>query len=166
MAVTFNADEIFEMAEQIERNGARFYRRAAESIKDSKAHHLLLTLAAMEDEHLETFAAMRAELAQGAWGVDFDLDDQAGMYLRAVADGHVFDRKTDPAERLTGKESAEDILRIAIGLEKDSLVFYQGIREMVPEQFGRDKVDRIINEEMQHIADISRELTILGGGEA
>ena len=29
MGVTFNADEVFEMAEQIERNGAKFYRAAA-----------------------------------------------------------------------------------------------------------------------------------------
>ena len=26
MAITFNANEIFEMAEEIERNGAKFYR--------------------------------------------------------------------------------------------------------------------------------------------
>ena len=30
MPITFNADEIFEMAEEMERNGAWFYRRAAE----------------------------------------------------------------------------------------------------------------------------------------
>ncbi len=30
MPQRFNADEIFEIAEQIERNGAAFYRRAAE----------------------------------------------------------------------------------------------------------------------------------------
>ena len=29
MAITFSADEIFEMAEQIERNGAKYYRQAA-----------------------------------------------------------------------------------------------------------------------------------------
>ena len=29
----FSADEIFEMAQQIERNGARFYRRAASVAK-------------------------------------------------------------------------------------------------------------------------------------
>jgi len=32
MPIPFNADEVFEMAEQIERNGARFYRAAAEEI--------------------------------------------------------------------------------------------------------------------------------------
>ena len=57
----FNHDEILEIAEQIERNGARFYRRAAECIEQPKAHHLLLTLAGMEDEHEQAFAAIRAE---------------------------------------------------------------------------------------------------------
>ena len=34
MSYNFNADEIFEIAEQIERNGANFYRTAAENITD------------------------------------------------------------------------------------------------------------------------------------
>ena len=34
MSYDFNADEIFEIAEQIERNGAKFYRTAAESVAD------------------------------------------------------------------------------------------------------------------------------------
>ena len=162
MDATFNADEIFEIAEEIERNGAAFYRRAADSIEDTKARHLLLTLAAMEDDHVKTFAAMRAELTEEAWDVDLDLDDQAGMYLRAIADGHVFDTKTEPAQLLTGEESFEEILRIAIGLEKDSLVFYHGMRDMVPEQFGKDKLDRIISEEKRHITELSQELEALG----
>ncbi|NQT21107.1 MAG: ferritin family protein [Planctomycetes bacterium] len=163
MDATFNADELLEIAEQIERNGARFYRRAAENITKPKEHHLLLTLAAMEDEHEKTFAAIRAELDQEASDADFDLDDQAGMYLRAVADGQVFDRNADPAERLDGGESFEDILRAAVDLEKDSVVYYQGVRELVPKHLGREKVDRIINEEMQHIATLSKELAAVGG---
>ncbi len=34
MGVEFNAFEAFEIAEKIERNGARFYRRAAELFDD------------------------------------------------------------------------------------------------------------------------------------
>ena len=30
MGIDFNADEVFEIAEQIERNGAKFYRNVAE----------------------------------------------------------------------------------------------------------------------------------------
>jgi hypothetical protein len=41
MSFEFNADEILEMAEQIERNGARFYRKAAELVKDAAVSKLL-----------------------------------------------------------------------------------------------------------------------------
>lgn len=36
MSFNFNADEIFEMAEEIERNGAKFYRKAAEGSVSEK----------------------------------------------------------------------------------------------------------------------------------
>lgn len=65
MPIEFNADEIFLLAKRIERNGAEFYRKAAEIIKPgSPAEQLLLGLAAMEDEHLETFIEMRRSMSQ------------------------------------------------------------------------------------------------------
>lgn len=165
MSIYFNADEIFEMAEQIERNGAKFYRRAAEGVEASQGQQLLLDLAVMEDEHEKTFAAMRADmLKQGqAATVDptFDPDGQAGLYLRAMADGHVFDMKVDPSERLTGKETMEDVLQTAIGLEKDSIIFYLGMKEMVPKRLGQDRIDSIIKEEMVHVSTLSKELGAL-----
>ena len=63
MSYDFNADEIFEMAEQIERNGEEFYRKMAESISDAQVSQLFLDLAAMEAEHEKVFASMRADLA-------------------------------------------------------------------------------------------------------
>ncbi len=63
MVYDFNADEIFEMAEQIEKNGASFYRKSAEAIADTGAKKLLLDLAAMEDEHEKTFADLRKGLS-------------------------------------------------------------------------------------------------------
>jgi len=159
MSVTFNADEIFEIAEQIERNGARFYRKATEASISVRSREMLLRLAAMEDEHEKTFAAMRAELTgQETAPLVFDPDDQAALYLRAVADGKVFDFKADPSKRLTGRESVDEVLGIAIGLEKESIVFYTGIKDTVPERLGKDKVDAIIREEMAHLTTLSNEL--------
>ncbi|MCJ7775532.1 MAG: rubrerythrin, partial [Desulfobulbaceae bacterium] len=63
MSYDFSADEIFEMAEQIERNGARFYRKMAENISDKSIRELLLDFAAMEDDHERVFASMRADLS-------------------------------------------------------------------------------------------------------
>ena len=53
----------------------------------------------------------------------------------------------------------EEILKTAIGLEKDSIVFYTGIREMVSEKMGKNKVNDIINEEIGHIVDLSNQLS-------
>jgi len=159
VTTTFNADEIFGIAEQVERNGATFYRRAAQETTDSGTREKLLDLAAMEEEHQRIFAAMRADLSPeeqeptipDPWG-------EAALYLRGIADGHVFDVRTDPAEKLTGKETREDILRTAIGLEKDSIILYLGMREMVPERLGKGRIDAIIKEEMSHIATLSNQL--------
>ena len=156
----FNADEVFEMAEQIERNGARFYRAAAKKIPDVR--QVFSDLAAMEDEHEEIFAAMRAELS----GIEvdppvFDPDGKAQMYLRVMADEHVFNIKADPVERLAGQETPEDVLKMAIGLEKDSIAFYVGLKGAVSRRAGKDKIEDIIKEEISHIATLSQKLEAL-----
>ena len=162
MSIEFNADEIFELAEQMERNGARFYRRAAEAVKDPRAHDLLLRLAQMEVDHEKTFGAMRAELTDGDRTLTvYDPDGQAAQYLRAMVSGHVFDVKLDPSTQLTGKESLEQIYHSAIAAEKNSVVYYLGLKEIVPERLGKDKVDSIIKEEMGHITLLSGELSAL-----
>lgn len=86
---------------------------------------------------------------------------EAVLYLRGMADSALFDVKADPSERLTGNETLEEILRAAIGLEKDSIVFYLGIKEMVPERLGKHRIDDIIKQEMGHIAVLSKGLASL-----
>lgn len=162
MTVRFNADEIFEMAEQIEKNGADFYRAAAEKFKGSTAAKTLLDLARMEETHRIIFTEMRAALAGKEKEASFyDPEDQVKLYLRAIADGQVFDVKSGPAKYLTGKEGIQEILRIAIGLEKDSIIFYLGMRETVPEKLGREKIDNIISEEKSHIVLLADKLSSL-----
>ena len=156
--ITFNADEIFEMAEQIERDGAKFYRKAAQSA-DDEGRDLLLRLADMEDDHEKTFAAMRSELTDAKERYTPDPDNQAALYLQAVADGKVFG--LDPSEDLSGTESMEDILTTAIGLEKDSVVFYESMKEIVQTTAGGEKVAAIITEEVGHIVDLRNQLEAL-----
>ena len=166
MSVRFNVDEVFQIAQHIERNGARFYRRGAEIVADPGHREVLLRLAATEDAHEQVVAAFRAGLTESErTPIALDPDDQVvrALQLQVIADGHVFKVDEDPCERLTGKETVEAILRMAIDLEKDSVVFYTGIKEMVPERLGRDTVDDIINTEMSHIAILSEKLSSLEG---
>ena len=154
MTDIFNTQETLEMACQIERNGARYYRRAAELLETSGASKVLLELAAMEDDHEAAFAAMKENLAPppGALG---ELTDEAVHFLKAIADGHVFPVGEDPAANLPDEVNLKEILRGAIGMEKDSIVFYLGIRDAMPAALGRDKVEMILREEMRHVAILS-----------
>ncbi len=159
MGIEFNADEIFKMAEQIEINGAAFYRKAAGMFAGKESEKMLSSLAAMEDRHLETFKAMHSDLGGGEKGKTvFDPQGEAEAYLKAFADGHIFDTKVKPADRLKGSESLANILRTAIGLERDSVAFYTGLKALVPARLGKDKVEKIIGEEMRHITILSRQL--------
>ena len=162
MSISFNADEIYEMAEQIERNGVKFYRKAAQSISDQDVRQTLLDLADMEAEHEETFANMRKQLSDKERELRvFDPENELALYLQAMANGHVFDLKKNPSEQLTGTETVEDILKLAIDAEKDSIIFYLGLKDFVPLKAGKDKVDAIIKEEMGHIAVLNRRLPAL-----
>lgn len=154
MSYDFNADEIFEMAEQMERNGAAFYRNAAENVADQTNKDMLLKLAAMEDDHEKTFAEMRSALtAQEKTSTVFDPDGEAILYLKALVDTRVFFKKE------IDTTSMKDILKEALLAEKDSIVFYLGMKEMVPEKLGKSRLEAIIKEEMSHIKIIGKELT-------
>ncbi len=155
----FNADEIFEMAERIEKNGALFYRKAADNTEFTSSKGLLLKLASMEDDHERTFSGLRQKLSQKEWKTEsVQPDDEVVLYLKAIADGHVFNIKSNPVDDLTGNETLKDILKIAIRLEEDSIIFYLGMKDIVSQDMGGDFIDKIIREERAHIVLLSREL--------
>lgn len=162
MAIRFAADEVFEMALQIERNGAKFYRGAADKAAEGRIKGLLMRLAAWEEQHEQVFAAMRAELSEEERQPKaLDPEGQAAMYLRALADGEVFGAFGDPSQVLTGQESVETMLQIAVGFEKDSIVFYTGMKHLVPPRLGQARIDGIIEQELAHVALLSDELATL-----
>ena len=153
MSYDFNADEIFQMAEEIEQNGAKFYRNAANAVTDPREKELLNRLADMEDQHEKTFSSMRKTLSEDEKAQTvFDPDDESALYLKALADTRVFFKKE------LDFSSMKQILKGAIEAEKDSIVFYLGMKNAVPEKLGKDKIEAIIKEEMSHIRLLSKEL--------
>ena len=156
MMYDFNADDVFEMAEQMERNGAKFYMEAAEGLSDSPAKTLLGRLADMEKAHEKTFASIRAELTtREKESTIFDPEGESTLYLRAFADTHVF------FEKEIDVSSLEKIFKSASEAEKDAIVFYLGIKDALPDKLGQKRLDAIIKEEMGHLSILSRELMAL-----
>lgn len=161
MGISFNADEIFEMAVEIERNGAKFYRKAAENAANGKIKKTLLKFASMEDAHEITFAAMRDQQQQESSDVVYDPDGVAESYLQAIADSRGWEGKAAPDEELTGDESMGEVITSALRAEKESVAFYAGLKEIVATEKGKAQVDAIIREEMAHVAQLTNMLADL-----
>ena len=75
------------------------------------------------------------------------------MYLHALVDTRVF------FEKEINTESLATILKDAITAEKDSIVFYLGMKDMIPEKLGKNRLNDILKEEMEHIYLFSRKLS-------
>jgi rubrerythrin len=162
MSYDFNADEAFEMAIRIEENGARFYRTASELRSDSQNREMLEKLSTMEDHHKLTFEQMREDLSEAdKTATVFDPENESSKYLSAMADAHGGEGSPAAVNSLTGKESITEIIDIAIGLEKESILFYIGLKDMIPPRYGRDKIENIIKEERKHIIQLNAVRTSL-----
>lgn len=156
MAYDFNVNEIFAMAIQNEEKAGRFYRKAASQQSDEQKREMLEKLAAMEDHHKLIFEKMRNSLSDAEkTETVFDPDNESAVYLAAMADEHGGEGSKDAADALKGDESIDEIIDIAIGMEKESIVFYIGMKDFVPPKYGQDKLDTIINEERRHIIQLN-----------
>jgi rubrerythrin len=110
----------------------------------------------MEEQHEKTYKEMRVLLNEKEKvATIFDPEHEAVLYLRALADTRVFFQKT------IDLTSMKEILKAAIEAEKDSIVFYLGMKDVVPESLGKNRIDGIIKEEMGHIRLLSKELVSL-----
>lgn len=157
MKLYFNADEVFEMAEDIERQGAAFYTKAAGIFSDIDIKSLLEGLSKMEASHEKAFKKMRSDILSDAFK-GYDPDDTAAAYIHAFTEGKVFAEGADMCDALNAKSTLSEILKMAVEAEKKSILFYTGIKKAFPNAMGKDAIEDIIGEEMKHIVMLTGKL--------
>jgi rubrerythrin len=163
MSVFFNPREVLEMAVQIERNGKRFYLDAANNVKGDGLRRELTALSAMEEEHESVFQGLLQQVAMDAFGAEwYDPEGEAALYLQAFVDGQVFDLGRPAPRELVGPDAdLKAIFLWAIAREGDSILFYTGVRNLIPSMPDKAKIDTIIKEEIGHVALLSRRMAEL-----
>jgi len=155
MAV-FTAAQGLEMAMQIEQNGEAFYATVAAETTLAEVKELFEFLAAQERIHYKIFEKLLGRVEPGA-GMLAPEQDEYSMYLNVALDQALF---AGAEKALAAAREAQDktaAIRTAIGFEKDTLLFFYDLREMVSET-DRDTLTRIVNEEKSHIRRLAREL--------
>ncbi len=155
-SLIFNAVDVCEVAKKIERNGQTFYAKAAEVMPDAESKKVMLDLEAMERAHEKIYEELQAALSGSETEETlYDPHDEAYKFLRRMADQYVFDPQERPERVFEPGMPVEAILDVAIEREKDSIIFYEGIKAMVPEKYGRSRISDIIEEEMSHVILLS-----------
>jgi rubrerythrin len=159
MDVEMKGYEILEIAERIEQNGVKFYRRAAGLCDDARASALFVELAHWEVCHIEIFRKMKERWADDNWQLgDLSPDPVGRSDSQLLAGMAVFAIQPDPAAQLTKGESRNDVLKMAIEKEKESVVYYSGLKGFVPHEGDRKIIDNIIQEEMKHVRILTQAL--------
>ncbi|MHC4309712.1 MAG: ferritin-like domain-containing protein [Planctomycetota bacterium] len=157
MTVALNAFEVFEIAEQIERNGAKFYRKAAELFDESDIRTMFIELVEWETKHEQVFRDMGKQLVKlnKTSSTEPEKKQFDPKLMSCLA---VFGTVSDPPHKLKSNEKIADVLQTAIAKEQDTITFYEGLKDFVPDRDDKNKVDDIIKEERHHINILNQAL--------
>jgi rubrerythrin len=159
MFFCFNAGEIFQVAVEIEKNGLAFYESARQAVSDPEVRELFAALARDEVEHKHRFEALLSELPEELKRPTVsDLDNELDLYIRNLADQHVFGTGEGLKSQSACALTTEDALKLALQFEKDSVIFYLGMQEATCEGKARDVIDLLIKEEQQHLRRLSLQI--------
>ena len=151
MADTFAISEVLELALQIEINGKDFYGILARQSKNENTKDIFQYLTDEEEKHQKTFQKMldsvKTDAPEGAYPEEYF------AYIRALADGKVFAQKNQGKEAAAKVKNEKEALDMGIDAEKYSIIFYEGMKKLVP---GEDNkiIDVIINEEKDHLKQL------------
>lgn len=163
MSIKFTADEALKMAEKIKRGGIEFYRSAAKGVRDAETRKVLLELAELEEKHRKVFADLRDGLTEEQRRTIY-APEESEFYMRAVHQGEVFDTGGHAASLIAAAKSTEEILRTAMSMEKDCLIFYVTVVNLLPPGYGKDEITGLLNDEQRHIGMLSNALASLKKG--
>jgi rubrerythrin len=159
MFFAFNAQEVFQIAMEIEENGRAFYEKAQGRIDDEEVKAIFKDLAIQEVEHKKRFEELKAQLpSETASPTVQDPNQDLNQYLKMMADEHVFRTSENVDAQLETINSGEDALKLAIQFEKDSVIFFLSMQDATDEGKGRDYINLLVKEEQGHLRKLSLQL--------
>lgn len=146
-----NISEVYQIAIKIEENGIKFYTTWSKKIKDKKLKDIFSALAYAEVEHKKIFEKMLKEIEN--YEPKEAYPEEYFQYLRAYADGLIFNF-TEIQKKAKQIKSVSKALDFAIDREKDSILYYQEVKNILP-QDQQKEIEKIINEERKHFLDLT-----------
>ena len=152
MSISLSVSELLNIAVGIERTGIAFYDIMSRSVENTTVRDIFQYLLVMEREHIRIFQGMLSEADKyqpSATGTE-----EQSAYLQSLVDNAIFTDDMIASEAATQTDSDIKALELAISAEKDSILFYYEMKEVMP-QSAHPTVNRIIAEEKTHLRQLS-----------
>ena len=138
----FEIIEIIDLAVQIEKNGEKIYRNALKRVTNPAVYTLLQKLADEELEHVEWFSSLKQKIKSAT--DDPKLMETGKTILNSVLGNQAFSLKDIDFSKV---DRVDDLMKLAIEFEKDTILFYEMIRPLIDNTEELDHLDKIIAEE-------------------
>jgi len=152
VSISFYGNELINIAIGIERRGIAFYDVMAKSAKSKEARDIFHYLVGMEQEHIQTFQNMLSEADR--YEIPETYAGEYAAYLQALVDNAVFTDKLAASQLATQADNDIRAVELGISAEKDSILFYYGMKEIMPKRAHRT-LNKIIAEEKLHLRQLS-----------
>ena len=135
----------------IDKNGRDFFNALVRQSKNPAALRIFKYLAGEEEKHIAVFQNILSKTERyEPIGLDAD---QYFAYMNALASGYIFTQK-DKGEEIAKKiKSDKEAVDVGIGFEKDSIIFYEGMKKTVPD-YDQKIVDGLIAQEQTHLMQL------------
>ena len=152
MSITFSGSELINIAIGIERRVIAFYDVITRSTENAATRDVFRYLADMERDHMQIFQGMLNEADK--YQIPETYAQEYASYLRALVDSAVFTDDMLTSEMTTQADSDIKAMELAVTAEKDSILFYYEMKEIMPQR-AQATVNKIITEEKSHLRQLS-----------
>lgn len=152
MSISFYGNELINIAIGIERRGVIFYDIMTRSTKDTVTRDVFQCLVGMEREHIKIFQDMLSETDKHETPETYAGEYEA--YLQALVDSAVFTDDLATSEMANQVDSDIKAIELGISAEKDSILFYYNMKELMGQR-AQAMVNKIITEEKSHLRQLS-----------
>lgn len=152
MGNIFAGSEIVELGIQIEKNGRDFYNTLTKQSKNPKAKDIFKFLAAEEERHIKIFQGILEKTEK--YEPPESYPGEYFAYMNALASEYIFTQKDKGEEIAKRTKTDKEAVDLGIGFEKDSIIFYEGMKKVIP-PYHLNIVEELILQEQNHLRQLT-----------
>lgn len=160
MGIMFTSQEIIETAISAEINSMRFYEEMSKKVADREIRKIFENLSKVEKSHINDFKSLYDKIKNKKEEIVGD-EEEFARYMRSYMESWVF-KTFDDRKKNIALEDPQSILNFAISFERETILFYHGIKDNVSKEASKI-LNEIIKQEIEHIINLDNLLKEMKG---